>query len=89
MAHEEIISPGDARFGAFPGGRFRDSRPKGPVIDQEGVVVELSTGGGVTESKDSRVVERAAGGIVVGPGDDESAVAGQDEGAVLLADAGG
>ena len=36
MAHEEIISPGDARFGASPRGRFRGSRPNGPVIDQEG-----------------------------------------------------
>ena len=34
MANEEIISPGDARFSSRRS--FRDSRPQGPVIDQEG-----------------------------------------------------
>jgi hypothetical protein len=36
MAHEEIISPRSARFGAASRGPFRTSRPQGPVIDQEG-----------------------------------------------------
>lgn len=35
MANEEIISPGNARFGSSSRGPFR-ARPQGPVIDQEG-----------------------------------------------------
>ena len=35
MANEEIISPGDARFGTSSRSPFR-ARPRGPVIDQDG-----------------------------------------------------
>ena len=47
MANEEIISPHDARFGTFPRGRFRAAQPQGhaqgPVIDQEGREIPLSS----------------------------------------------
>jgi|SRR5579871_3797088 len=41
MAHEDIISPGDARFGTSPRGPFRNGRPQGPVIDQDGREIPL------------------------------------------------
>jgi Domain of unknown function (DUF4112) len=42
MAHEEIISPRDARFGSTRG-PSRASRPQGPVIDQDGHEISEST----------------------------------------------
>jgi hypothetical protein len=44
MSNEEIISPGDARFGASRGA-FRAGRPHGPVIDQEGREIPASSPG--------------------------------------------
>jgi Domain of unknown function (DUF4112) len=44
MSNEEIISPGDARFGASRGA-FRAGRPQGPVIDQEGREIPASSPG--------------------------------------------
>ena len=46
MANEEIISPGDTRFGASSRGPFR-TRPHGPVIDQEGREIPNDSLGGV------------------------------------------
>jgi len=36
MSNEEILAPGDLRFRRTSGGSFREARPRGPVIDQDG-----------------------------------------------------
>jgi hypothetical protein len=41
MAHEDIISPGEARFTASSRGPFRERRRQGPVIDQDGRAIPL------------------------------------------------
>jgi hypothetical protein len=43
MAHEDIISPGEARLGASSRGPFRARRLQGPVIDQEGREIPASS----------------------------------------------